>query len=168
MTTSAFFNIADVQIDVARTLSLIVPNEFLFTTFYLASDWNRPITSTKLAKELGCSEVLVRDHLNLLATLHLFHKQGQRYALTDMGKFLVLFIKQSIVTEQVADLMAMVSAPEDVSHNYFGIDSTMTEQNPHAMTTEYRATDGRALPELEPEAESNLSIWDNTVAENAT
>jgi hypothetical protein len=168
MSTPSSAEMADVQIEVARSLGLIIPNEFLFITFCLASDWNKPITSIKLAKELGCSETLVRDHLNMLVTLNLFRKQGQRYTQTDLGRYLMLFLRQSVVTEQITDLMTMVSASENISRNYFGINLATNEQNLHTMTTEYSAMDCRALPKREPEAESNLNIWDSTVTENAT
>lgn len=83
---------ADIQTLVAQRVSLILPNEFLFCIFYLLQEWGQPITSKKLAKDLGAKEKIVRDHLNLLLKLGVATKTGEKYRLTEMGKEAAQFI----------------------------------------------------------------------------
>jgi hypothetical protein len=156
---------ADQQTELAATLGWVLPNEFLFMVFYVASFWKRPISSSKLAKDLGSSENIVRDHLNLLVKLGLFLKHGEKYRPSELGNQAFLFVRQSVQIDQV--LTATSIGPVNVSNIGLGVMSAASEQKSFRLEiTHSELTDG-FLPKEQPVAVSNTIFREDSVAENA-
>jgi len=156
---------ADRQVELATILGFVLPNEFLFMIFYVASFWKRPITSIKLAKDLGGPENIVRDHLNLLVKLGLFIKQGEKYRSSELGNQAFVFVKQSVQKEQV--LTAVSIGPVNVSDSSLGLTSATTEQKAFTLETNDSGIAGEFLPKEQPIAALNTIFCADSVAENA-
>jgi len=156
---------ADRQVEIATILGLVVPNEFLFMIFHVANIWKRPISSIKLAKDLGSSENLVRDHLNLLVKLGLFVKQGKKYRSSELGTQAFVFVNQSVHKEQLSETMSIGSV--NVSDIGLGMTSATTEQNAFRLETNHSELPGGFLPNEQPIAVSNTIFREDSVAENA-
>jgi len=157
----------DAQTEIATKLGLVVPNEFLFTVFYLVNVWSKPISSIKLAKDLGASEQLVRDHLNLLVKLGLSVKQGQKYRSSELGMQGFTFINQSVRKEPSPSLMTVNS--DNVTEVFIGMISAAPQQEMLAVETKFGGVACEMLPadKTTDAAETKRVFSEDTVAAHA-
>jgi len=84
------------RVDLIRTISLVLSNEFLFCLLYLLHDYNRPVTLVKLAKDLRVEDLLLRDNLNILVGYKFVIKEGERYKITNDAIVGINFTRQAI------------------------------------------------------------------------
>jgi hypothetical protein len=77
----------EAEIVIVKLISSILPNEFLFSLFYLLAEWKQKITLVKLCKILNVTDQkLIRDHLNMLLKFELLDKTGEQYQISSLGK----------------------------------------------------------------------------------
>lgn len=156
----------DMQISVASGMALIVPNDFLFTIFYLAGKWERPISALKLAKDLGTSETLVRDHLNLLVKLGFARSAGKKYELSELGKQGLSFLHGAV--SKKPQHSAATASVTDLSGLYLGgVAVAASQRSPIVVVQRYSNHFSSASRHLEDPKGGQTSVTSTEETPNA-
>jgi len=88
---------AEQEIALVKLISSILPNEFLFSLFYLLAEWSQKITLVKLCKILNVTdEKLIKDHLNMLLGSGLLVKTGEQYQVSATGKDAIQLLNDAV------------------------------------------------------------------------
>jgi hypothetical protein len=74
------------RLELIRETSFVLANEFLFCILYYLCDLNRPVSLTKLSKDLGADKSLIADHLGLLVNNRLLISESGKFGISERGK----------------------------------------------------------------------------------
>jgi len=88
--------LANQRLNTVQKTSLILTNEFLFCLLYILYDWNRPLTSKKLARDLAIQEKILVDHFNLLVQCGFVKYEKKKYRITETGKEGVAYAREAV------------------------------------------------------------------------
>lgn len=88
---------AEQEVSLVKLISSILPNELLFSLFYLLGEWSRRITLVKLCKILNVTdEKLIKDHLNMLLRSGLLVKTAEQYQISATGRHTLQLLNDAV------------------------------------------------------------------------
>lgn len=109
-------------------MSLVLTNEFLFCLLWLIHNWNRPVSSKKLALELRTDEQLLKDHLSLLLRSGFITVLKGKYRITEQGKEGITFLQRA--TGRMPSKYNRIAAADNLSWTVCSTPFTVADAEP--------------------------------------